>query len=250
MNVQKVSWVGVAVLVVGAAMGQALAQSPRIPLPAGNLTNPPQTCPQYIFAQIGPNTYYYYALYYGIGTPCDGSPQPTGIQGNFPCPQTCPNCTAAARVAGDATTAAPYPGRKKAVEPTHDPRKTGDGAGPDVTAEMLKFSEFLPAENGHLRFYMKDGKGRLYVCYRVRLTLEPSGGSREFPLEREIYFGYEMRSDATVPQTVYQTEGMEPIDADIAVGAARAFRCNLPKGILSTQYGQGDIRHVLLLQAK
>lgn len=253
MRTNRVGWVVVTVLTLGLGLmtGNAAAQSPRIPLPATSLVNPPQTCPVYLIGQVSPGVYNYYCLYYNLSTPCNGSPTPTFLQGNYACPQSCPNCIAQLRVAADSVnTGLPFAGRKKVVEPTHDPRKTGDGAVPDVPAEMLKFSEFLPAEDGELRFYLKDDSGRQYVCYRVRITLEPRGADRAFPLEREIFFGYEMRSDATVPQTVYQAAGMEPVEPGVPIAQARVFRCDLPKSVLRTQYGSGDVKQVLLLQVK
>lgn len=250
MSGYRIGWVGVAILGIGLTTGRAMAQTPRIPLPAGSFVDPAQTCPVYVIGQISPGVYNYYCAYYGLSTPCNGMPTPTTLQGNYACPQSCPNCISQLRVAGGAAAGAQFPGRKKAVEPTHDPRKSGDGTTPDVPAEMLKFSEFLPAEEGQLRFYLKDGKGKQYVCYRVRVTLEPSSADREFPLEREIFFGYEMRSDATVPQTVYQVSGLEQVEADVPANEARVFRCDLPRGVLKTHYGRGDIQQVLLLQVK
>lgn len=250
MSVYKIGWIGMTVVGLGLVTGRAMGQSPRIPLPATSLVNPAQTCPVVNMGQVSPGVYMYYCFYYSLSTPCDGSATPTYLQGNYACPQSCPNCIAQLRVAGGAAAGTQFPGRRKVVEPTHDPRKSGDGATPDIPAEMLKFCEFLPAEEGQLRFYLKDGKGKQYVCYRVRVTLEPSSADREFPLEREIYFGYEMRSDATVPQTVYQVSGLEQVDADVLAEQSRVFRCDLPRGVLKTHYGRGDIRQVLLLQVK
>lgn len=249
MSKSRSGWSVIAILAVGLAANEALAQLPRVPLPATNLTDPPQTCPVMKIGTISPGVYNYYAAYYGPSVPCNGSPSPTTIIGDYVVPQSCPNCIVSLRVAGDET-ALVYPGRKKAVEPTHDPRFSGDGEFADVPPEMLKFAEFLPAEEDRLRFYLMDAKGRQYVCYRVRITLENWGDGREFPLEREIFFGYEMRSDAKVPQTVYVITGLEPAESGVLANEARAYRCDLPQQILRTQYGRSDVRQVLLLQVK
>lgn len=245
MSVSKTILSSVALLVAGLTAGNVAAQSPRVPLPAGSLVSPPQTCPVMVVGQEGPDEYWYYAIYYDDSTPCTSPGAPTMLLGNYACPQYCPDCVAALRVAGNG-----FPGRRKAVEPTHDPRLTGDGASADVSPETLKFAEFLPAEDSRLRFYLKDEKGRQYVCFRVRVTLKSRGTDREFPLEREIFFGYEMRSEATVPQTVYRIGELEPAESGVDANDARAFRCELPKGILRTQYGRNDLHKVLLLQVK
>lgn len=249
MSVSRTILSSVAILAANLMAGHVAAQSPRVPLPAGSLVSPPQTCPMMVVGQEGPNSYYYYSLYYDATTPCTSPGTPTILVGNYACPQYCPDCVAALRVAGNGVGQA-FPGRKKVVEPTHDPRLTGDGASADVSPETLKFAEFLPAEDSRLRFYLKDEKGRQYVCFRVRVTLESRGTDREFPLEREVFFGYEMRSDATVPQTVYRVGELEPAESGVDANGARAFRCELPQGILRTQYGRNDLHKVLLLQVK
>lgn len=242
-------WSAIAILTMGIVASNASAQPSRIPLPTTNLTDPPQTCPVMKIGTISPGVYNYYAAYYGPSVPCNGAPTPTTITGDYTVPQYCPDCVTTLRVAGNGSDLV-FPGRKKAVEPTHDPRYTGDGALADVPAEMLKFSEFLPAEEDRLRFYLMDEKDRRYVCYRVRITFENWGDGREFPLEREIFFGYEMRSDAKVLQTVYPITGLEPAEGGVPAKEARAFRCDLPQQILRAQYGRGDVKQVLLLQVK
>lgn len=249
MRVLKSVLSSVALLAASLMADYAAAQSPRIPLPAGSLVSPPQTCPMMVVGQEGPNSYYYYSLYYDAMTPCTSPGTPTVVAGNYACPQYCPDCVPTLRVASNGVDPT-FSGRKKAVEPTHDPRLTGDGASADVSPEALKFAEFLPAEDSRLRFYLKDEKGRQYVCFRVRVTLESRGADREFPLEREIFFGYEMRSEATVSQTVYRIGELEPAESGVDANDARAFRCELPKGILRTQYGRNDLHKVLLLQVK
>jgi hypothetical protein len=249
MSVCRTNLGGIAFLAVGLMVSGAMAQSPRVPLPAGNFVTPAQTCPMMVMGQQSPGVYYYYAIYYDEATPCNLPGTAVLLTGNYTCPQYCPDCVTSLRIANDGA-AKPFPGRKKAVEPTHDPRLAGDGATVDVSKETLEFAEFLPAEDSQLRFYLKDQKGRQYVCYRVRVTLAARGAGREFPLEREIFFGYEMRSDATVPQTVYRVGDLEQVESGIAENDARVFRCDLPQGILRTQYGRNDRQQVLLLQVK